>query len=83
MLIMHHVVALIAERLKGTCTNWPLSGLLNVMCLKANACCKTTIKLGSHWKHHLYSYGVEVRLSTSYPTHPRLYLSIAIGGTYS
>ncbi|KAJ0512498.1 putative transcription factor interactor and regulator AUX-IAA family [Helianthus annuus] len=25
------------------------------------------VSRGSHWKQHLYSYGVEVRLSTSYP----------------
>ncbi|MFS8003065.1 hypothetical protein Hanom_Chr13g01209531 [Helianthus anomalus] len=30
-LIMHHVVALIAERQGVTCTNWPLSQLLSVM----------------------------------------------------
>ncbi|MFS7942590.1 hypothetical protein Hanom_Chr06g00490151 [Helianthus anomalus] len=26
-----------------------------------------TMSWGSHWKQPLYSYGVEVRLSTSYP----------------
>ncbi|MFS7965295.1 hypothetical protein Hanom_Chr09g00760601 [Helianthus anomalus] len=45
-LIMHHVVALIAERQKGTCTNWHLSSLLSVMCLVSKALCKTTIKSG-------------------------------------
>ncbi|MFS8020274.1 putative vacuolar ATPase assembly integral membrane protein Vma21 [Helianthus anomalus] len=36
-LIMHHVVALIAERQKGTCTNRSLSRLLSVMCLMSKA----------------------------------------------
>ncbi|MFS7962072.1 hypothetical protein Hanom_Chr08g00722351 [Helianthus anomalus] len=36
-LIMHHVVSLIAERQKGTCTNWPLSRLLSVRCLMSKA----------------------------------------------
>ncbi|MFS7970992.1 hypothetical protein Hanom_Chr09g00827481 [Helianthus anomalus] len=36
-LIMHHVVALIAERQGGTCTNQQLSQLLSVMCLMSNA----------------------------------------------
>ncbi|MFS8006578.1 hypothetical protein Hanom_Chr14g01250851 [Helianthus anomalus] len=36
-LIMHHVVALIAERQKGTCTNRSLSRLLSVMCLISKA----------------------------------------------
>ncbi|MFS7955998.1 hypothetical protein Hanom_Chr07g00649401 [Helianthus anomalus] len=41
---MHHVVVLIAERQKGTCTNRPLSQLLSVMCLWSKALCKTTIE---------------------------------------
>ncbi|MFS7972773.1 hypothetical protein Hanom_Chr09g00848741 [Helianthus anomalus] len=41
---MHHVVALIAGRQGGTCTNWSLSQLLSVMCLMSKACCKTTIE---------------------------------------
>ncbi|MFS7991282.1 hypothetical protein Hanom_Chr12g01068961 [Helianthus anomalus] len=32
-LIMHHVVALIVERQRGTCANRLLSQLLSVMCL--------------------------------------------------
>ncbi|MFS8005290.1 hypothetical protein Hanom_Chr13g01235631 [Helianthus anomalus] len=36
-LIMHDVVTLIAKRKKCTCTNWPLSQLLGVMCLMSNA----------------------------------------------
>ncbi|MFS7931800.1 hypothetical protein Hanom_Chr04g00360281 [Helianthus anomalus] len=36
-LIMHHVVALIAERQRGTCTNRSLSRLLSVMCLRFKA----------------------------------------------
>ncbi|MFS8034445.1 hypothetical protein Hanom_Chr17g01581221 [Helianthus anomalus] len=36
-LIMHHVVPLIDERRKGTCTNRPLSRLLSVMCLMSKA----------------------------------------------
>ncbi|MFS7968061.1 hypothetical protein Hanom_Chr09g00793151 [Helianthus anomalus] len=36
-LIMHQVVALIAERQKGTFTNRPLSQLLSVMCLMSKA----------------------------------------------
>ncbi|MFS7971370.1 hypothetical protein Hanom_Chr09g00831921 [Helianthus anomalus] len=36
-LIMHHVVALMAERQKGTCTNRSLSRLLSVMCLMSKA----------------------------------------------
>ncbi|MFS7959073.1 hypothetical protein Hanom_Chr08g00686361 [Helianthus anomalus] len=43
---MHHVVALTAERQKGTCTNRPLSRLLSVMCLVSKALCKTTIEPG-------------------------------------
>ncbi|MFS7983464.1 hypothetical protein Hanom_Chr11g00974821 [Helianthus anomalus] len=31
-LILHHVVALIAERQGGTCSNRPLSLLLSVIC---------------------------------------------------
>ncbi|MFS7970598.1 hypothetical protein Hanom_Chr09g00822811 [Helianthus anomalus] len=34
-LTVHHVVASIAERQKGTCTNRLLSRLLSVMCPKA------------------------------------------------
>ncbi|MFS7923912.1 hypothetical protein Hanom_Chr03g00266431 [Helianthus anomalus] len=41
---MHHVVAFIAERQKGTCTNRSLSRLLSVMCLMFKAQCKTTIE---------------------------------------
>ncbi|MFS7920891.1 hypothetical protein Hanom_Chr03g00230211 [Helianthus anomalus] len=43
---MYHVVALIAERQKGTCTNRSLSRLLSVMCLMSKASCKTTIEPG-------------------------------------
>ncbi|MFS7933881.1 hypothetical protein Hanom_Chr04g00385041 [Helianthus anomalus] len=41
---MHHVVALIAERQGGTCTNRLLSQLLSVMFLMSKAWCKTTIE---------------------------------------
>ncbi|MFS8014132.1 hypothetical protein Hanom_Chr15g01341021 [Helianthus anomalus] len=43
---MLHVVVLITERQKGTCTNRPLSRLLSVMCLVSKALCKTTIESG-------------------------------------
>ncbi|MFS7963147.1 hypothetical protein Hanom_Chr08g00734721 [Helianthus anomalus] len=43
---MHHVVALIAERQKGTCTTRYLSRLLSVMCLMSKTWCKTTIESG-------------------------------------
>ncbi|KAM0022609.1 hypothetical protein Hdeb2414_s0023g00630471 [Helianthus debilis subsp. tardiflorus] len=36
-LIMHHVVALMTERQKGTCINRPLSRLLSVVCLMSKA----------------------------------------------
>ncbi|MFS7955142.1 hypothetical protein Hanom_Chr07g00639151 [Helianthus anomalus] len=64
---MHHVVALIAERQGGACTNRRLSHLLSVMCLMSKAYAKLLPSRGSHWKQPLYSYGVEVRLSTSLP----------------
>ncbi|MFS7922087.1 hypothetical protein Hanom_Chr03g00244631 [Helianthus anomalus] len=64
---MHHVVALIAERQGGTRTNGPWSRLLSVMCLISRLDTKLLLSRRSHWKQPLYSYGVEVRLSTSYP----------------
>ncbi|KAJ0846491.1 hypothetical protein HanRHA438_Chr15g0725451 [Helianthus annuus] len=36
--------------------------------------CQYVIEQGSHWKQPLYSYGVEVRLSTSYPPQTLPYL---------
>ncbi|MFS7947818.1 hypothetical protein Hanom_Chr06g00552671 [Helianthus anomalus] len=45
-LIMHRVMALIAERQKGTCTNRPLYRLLSVMCIVSKTLCKTTIEPG-------------------------------------
>ncbi|MFS8033995.1 putative protein gravitropic in the light 1 [Helianthus anomalus] len=56
---MHHVVALIGERQKGTCTNRPLSRLLSVMCLVSKTYAKLLSSRGSHWKQPLYSYKVE------------------------
>ncbi|KAJ0760132.1 putative von Willebrand factor, type A, copine, von Willebrand factor A-like domain superfamily [Helianthus annuus] len=56
---MHHVVALIAERQGGTCTNRRLSQLLSVMCLCPRLDAKLQSSQGSHWKQPLYSYGVE------------------------
>ncbi|MFS7988299.1 hypothetical protein Hanom_Chr11g01033111 [Helianthus anomalus] len=41
---MHHVVALIAERHGGTCTNQSLSRLFDVMCIRSKALYKTTIE---------------------------------------
>ncbi|MFS7935475.1 hypothetical protein Hanom_Chr05g00403921 [Helianthus anomalus] len=58
---MHHVVALIAERQGGTCTNRLLSRLLSLDA-------KLLLSRESHWKQSLYLHGVEVRLSTSYPS---------------
>ncbi|MFS8030238.1 hypothetical protein Hanom_Chr17g01531681 [Helianthus anomalus] len=65
---MHHVVALIAERkrvhaLIGHCLD---CRVLCALCSKFDA--KLLSSWGSHWKQPLYSYGVEVRLSTSYPS---------------
>ncbi|MFS8023400.1 hypothetical protein Hanom_Chr16g01451041 [Helianthus anomalus] len=45
------------------------------LCLNCRVLCALCLRLdtklpssrGSHWKQSLYSYGVEVRLSTSYP----------------
>ncbi|MFS7898514.1 hypothetical protein Hanom_Chr00s024500g01763661 [Helianthus anomalus] len=75
---MHHVVALIAERHKGRCTNWSLSRLLCALGPRLDT--KLQSSRGSHYKQPLYSYEVEVRLSTS--TLLRPYLSFAIGGIY-
>ncbi|MFS7914578.1 hypothetical protein Hanom_Chr02g00155091 [Helianthus anomalus] len=67
---MHHVVALIDERQRGTCTNMAFVSNLNCRVLCA-LCPRLDAKLlssrGSHWKQPLYSNGVEVRLSTTYP----------------
>ncbi|MFS7996205.1 hypothetical protein Hanom_Chr12g01127211 [Helianthus anomalus] len=63
---MLHVVALIAERQNDTCIIRPLSRLLSVMCLMPRLDAKLLSSRGSHWKQPLYSYGVEVRRSTSY-----------------
>ncbi|KAJ0457431.1 hypothetical protein HanIR_Chr15g0773681 [Helianthus annuus] len=64
---MHHVVALIAERQKGNA----LIGLCpdcRVLCvLFPRLDAKLLSSWGSHWKQSLYFYGVEARLSTSYP----------------
>ncbi|MFS8012720.1 hypothetical protein Hanom_Chr14g01324181 [Helianthus anomalus] len=65
---MHHVVALIAERQGST---W-LHALID-LCFNCRVLCalcprfdaKLPSSRGSHWKQPLYSYGVEVRLSTS------------------
>ncbi|MFS7929488.1 hypothetical protein Hanom_Chr04g00333101 [Helianthus anomalus] len=64
---MHHVMALITERQKGTRTKRSLSQLLSVMCFMSKVDTKLLSSRASHWKEPLYSYGVEVRLSTSYP----------------
>ncbi|MFS7926163.1 hypothetical protein Hanom_Chr04g00293751 [Helianthus anomalus] len=64
---MHHVVGLIVERPKGTCTNRSLSRLLSVICLCPRLNAKLLLSQGSYWNQPLYSYGVEVRVSTSYP----------------
>ncbi|MFS7922748.1 hypothetical protein Hanom_Chr03g00252641 [Helianthus anomalus] len=61
---MHHVVVLIAERQGGTCTNRHFCRELCALCPRLDA--KLLWSQGSHWKQPLYSYGVEVRLSTSY-----------------
>ncbi|MFS8020844.1 hypothetical protein Hanom_Chr16g01420521 [Helianthus anomalus] len=58
-------MALIAERQNGTYTNRSLSRLLSVMCLMSNDA-KLLSSRWSHWKQSLYSYGVEIRLFTSY-----------------
>ncbi|MFS7935486.1 hypothetical protein Hanom_Chr05g00404041 [Helianthus anomalus] len=63
-LIIHQ--ALIAERQGVTYTNRRLSQLLSVMCLIPRLDAKLQSSQGSHWKQPLYSYGVEVRLSTSH-----------------
>ncbi|MFS7988908.1 hypothetical protein Hanom_Chr11g01040411 [Helianthus anomalus] len=43
-----------------------------IITLISALCPRLDVKLpsswGSHWKQPLYSYGVEVRLSSSYPT---------------
>ncbi|KAJ0711976.1 hypothetical protein HanOQP8_Chr09g0329851 [Helianthus annuus] len=62
---MHHVVALIAERQKGTCTNRSECYVPYVQGLMQNY--YRAGARGSHWKQPLYFYGVEVRLSTFYP----------------
>ncbi|MFS7901992.1 hypothetical protein Hanom_Chr01g00006081 [Helianthus anomalus] len=62
---MHHIVALISERQGGTRTNRPFCRELCALCPRFDA--KLLSSWGSHWKQHLYSYVVEVRLSTSYP----------------
>ncbi|KAF5782991.1 hypothetical protein HanXRQr2_Chr11g0502701 [Helianthus annuus] len=56
---MHHVVALIAERHEGTCTNWSLSRLLCALGPRLDT--KLQSSWGSHRKQPLYSYRVEVR----------------------
>uniref|UniRef100_A0A251VFX0 Uncharacterized protein n=1 Tax=Helianthus annuus TaxID=4232 RepID=A0A251VFX0_HELAN len=54
---MHHVVALIAERHEGTCTNWSLSRLLCALGPRLDT--KLQSSWGSHRKQPLYSYRVE------------------------
>ncbi|MFS7983373.1 hypothetical protein Hanom_Chr11g00973781 [Helianthus anomalus] len=56
---MHHVMTLIAERQIGLCCG------LYALCPRLDA--KILSSQGSHWKQPLSSYGVEIRLSTSYP----------------
>ncbi|MFS7937456.1 hypothetical protein Hanom_Chr05g00427751 [Helianthus anomalus] len=75
---MHDVVALIAERHEGTYTNWSMSQLFCALGPRLNT--KLQSSRGSHWKQPLYSYGAEVRLSTS--TLLRPYHIFAIGGIY-
>ncbi|MFS7918575.1 hypothetical protein Hanom_Chr03g00202781 [Helianthus anomalus] len=63
---MHYVVVLIAERQGGACTNRLLPQLLSVICLCPRLDAKLLSRRGSHWKQSLYSYGIEVSLSTFY-----------------
>ncbi|MFS7936047.1 hypothetical protein Hanom_Chr05g00410801 [Helianthus anomalus] len=65
---MHHVVVLIAERqgvhaLIGLCPD--CCRVLCASCPRLDA--KLLSSRGSHWKQPLYSYGVGIRLSISYP----------------
>ncbi|MFS7967411.1 hypothetical protein Hanom_Chr09g00785461 [Helianthus anomalus] len=64
---MHHVVSFIAKRqgvhaLISICLN---CGVLCALCPRLDA--KLLSSRGSHWKQPLYSYAVDVRLSTSHP----------------
>ncbi|MFS7940462.1 hypothetical protein Hanom_Chr05g00464731 [Helianthus anomalus] len=71
-LSMHHVIA---ERHGGTCANPPLSRWF-ACALGPRLDTKLQSSRWSHWKKRLYSYGVEVRMSTSTLLRPCLSFTV-------
>ncbi|MFS8016403.1 hypothetical protein Hanom_Chr15g01368301 [Helianthus anomalus] len=59
-LIMHHLVALIAERQGGTCVNQRLSQLLSVMCLMSK------VNVENRDLEKMKSYGSKVQVNSSF-----------------